>query len=240
MKRGNWVSFLPFYLLVVIIFLGAAHLGSETVSTVVQLRPVERKNCIVIDAGHGGIDGGATSCTGVLESHINLEIALRLEQVFHLLGYETKMIRRIDESIYTEGNTIASQKVSDLKERVRICNNTAGAVLVSIHQNTYPDRRYSGAQVFYTADSESKKLGQTLQTKLCSTLNSGSNRKAKQASGIYLMEHIRCPGVLIECGFLTNPVEEEKLRNDEYQKRLCAAIASALSCYLGLDHTGSN
>ena len=124
MKRENWIVFTPFYLLVVIIFLGIAHLGSETVTTLNQRQPVPRQHTIIIDAGHGGIDGGATSCTGVLESHINLEIALRLENVFHLLGYDTIMIRRTDESVYTQGNTIASQKMSDLKERVRIVNET--------------------------------------------------------------------------------------------------------------------
>ena len=114
MKRENWIGFVPFYLLVVIVILGIASFGSNTVTTMKQQRPVDRTHRIVIDAGHGGIDGGATSCTGVLESHLNLEIALRLEDLFHLLGYDTVMIRRTDESIYTEGNTIAAQKVSDL------------------------------------------------------------------------------------------------------------------------------
>ena len=100
MKRENWIVFAPFYLLVMIMFLGIAKLGSDTVATINQQQPVERKNPIIIDAGHGGIDGGATSCTGMLESHINLEIALRLDDLFHLLGYDTVMIRKTDESIY--------------------------------------------------------------------------------------------------------------------------------------------
>ena len=232
MKRSNWIVFAPFYLLVVIVFLGIAHLGSETVTTVNQQRPVQRKHCIVIDAGHGGIDGGATSCTGVLESHINLEIALRLEDMFHLLGYDTVMIRRTDESIYTQGSTIASQKVSDLKERVRIVNETPGAILVSIHQNTYPDSRYRGAQVFYANDDQSKKIAQIMQQSIISILNSGSRRKPKQAKGVYLMEHITAPGILIECGFLTNPEEENRLRSAEYQTNLCTVIAATISSCL--------
>ena len=237
MKRDNWVGFVPFYLLVVVMFLGIAQLGSETVTTVNQQRPAERENCIIIDAGHGGIDGGATSCTGVLESQINLQIALRLEQLFHLLGYDTVMIRRSDESIYTEGNTVASQKVSDLKERVRICNETDGAILISIHQNTYPDNRYRGAQVFYAKSDGSKHLAQKVQ-EMMKVLNSGNNRKAKQGSGVYLLEHISCPGILVECGFLTNPEEEKNLRDGAYQKRLCSVIAASVSSYLGLDHNG--
>ena len=232
MKRDNWIVFVPFYLLVVIVFLGVAHLGSETVTTIHQQQPVDRQHRIVIDAGHGGIDGGATSCTGVLESHINLEIALRLENVFHLLGYDTVMIRRTDESVYTQGNTIASQKVSDLKERVRMVNETSGAILVSIHQNTYSDNRYWGAQVFYGKDAQSKSLAQTMQQNIISTLNSGSLRKSKQAKGVYLMENISAPGILIECAFLTNPKEEELIRNGDYQKSLCAVIGSTISIWL--------
>ena len=233
MKRDNWVVFAPFYILVVIVFLGIAHIGSNTVTTIHQQKAVPRQHRFVIDAGHGGIDGGATSCTGMLESQINLEIALRLEDLMHFLGYDTVMIRRTDESIYTEGNTIASQKVSDLKERVRIANETENAILISLHQNTYADSKYSGAQVFYADDSQSKQMAQSLQQNLVKILNPESNRKSRAAKGVYLMEHITCPGVLIECGFLTNPVEESRLRSDTYQKQLCAVIACSLSDFLG-------
>ena len=233
MKHDNWIVFTPFYLLVVIVFLGIAHMGSNTITTLHQQRAVEREHRIVIDAGHGGIDGGATSCTGVLESHINLEIALRLEDVFHLLGYDTVMIRRTDESIYTQGNTIASQKVSDLKERVRIANETPGAILISLHQNTFSDIRYKGAQVFYSGNDKSRSIAQSMQQNLIQILNPGSQRKAKSAKGVYLMEHITCPGVLIECGFLTNQEEEALLRSKDYQIKLCAVIAATISSCLG-------
>lgn len=233
MKHDNWIVFTPFYLLVVIVFLGIAHMGSNTITTLHQQRAVEREHRIVIDAGHGGIDGGATSCTGVLESHINLEIALRLEDVFHLLGYDTVMIRRTDESIYTQGNTIASQKVSDLKERVRIANETPGAILISLHQNTFSDSRYKGAQVFYSGNDKSRSIAQSMQQNLIQILNPGSQRKVKSAQGVYLMEHITCPGVLIECGFLTNHEEEALLRSKEYQIKLCAVIAATISSCLG-------
>lgn len=232
MKRNNWVIFAPFYLLVVILFLGVAKMGSHTVTTFNQHRAVDREYRIVIDAGHGGIDGGATSCTGVLESNLNLQIALRLEDLFHLLGYDTVMIRRTNESIHTQGNTIAAKKVSDLKERVRIVNETPGAVLVSIHQNTFTDSRYRGAQVFYADDSASKELAQNLQQSLIKTLNPTSGRKSKPAKGVYLMEHIASPGILIECGFLTNPEEEALLRSGDYQQKLCAVIACVTSSYL--------
>ncbi len=232
MKQVNWVAFTPFYLLVVIVFLGIAQIGSETVTTWNQQRAVERSHRIVVDAGHGGVDGGATSCTGVLESNLNLEIAIRLDDLFHFLGYDTVMIRRTDESIYTQGTTIAAKKVSDLKERVRIVNDTPGAVLISIHQNTFSDSRYRGAQVFYASGASSQNLARSVQRSLVEYLDPGTGRKSRPAKGVYLMEHIVCPGILIECGFLTNPEEEALLRNREYQQKLCAVIACATSSYL--------
>ncbi len=234
MKKSNWIGLLPFYLLTVIVFIGIAAWGSRATTTIAQNRPVMRENRIVIDAGHGGIDGGATSCSGVLESKLNLDIALKLEAVMQLLGFDTLMIRTTDTSVYTEGNTIASQKVSDLKERVRIVNETPNALLISIHQNTFPDGRYSGAQVFYGGGNESVKLAQNLQEKLNQTLCTGSNRKSKKANGVYLMQNIDGTGVLIECGFLTNPQEEAKLRSGEYQKQLCCVIASTISIFTHL------
>jgi len=231
MKRDNWIAFAPFYLLVVILCLSAAHFGSEAITVFNRQKPVQREHCIVIDAGHGGIDGGATSVSGVLESKINLEIALRLEDLCHFLGYETVMIRRTDESIHTQGNTIAAQKVSDLKERVRIVNETKGGILVSLHQNTFIDSRYNGAQVFYGNEGEGQKLAQLLQNQFIKTINPTSKRKAKPAKGVYLMEHIQVNGVLIECGFLTNPEEDAKLQNPEYQMKICCVIATTLDSF---------
>lgn len=227
MKKYNWVGMLPFYLLASIICIGAAILGSSNVTAAIQNTPVVRQQTFIIDAGHGGIDGGATSCTGVLESGINLEIALRLNDLMHLLGYDTVMIRTTDTSIYTEGNTIAAQKVSDLKERVRICNETTNAILLSIHQNTFSDSKYHGAQVFYANTDRSKELATQLQSDLSQTFNPDTKRTCKPAKSVYLLENIQCTGVLIECGFLSNPEEEAKLRNADYQKKLCCVIASS-------------
>lgn len=225
--KKNWIAYVPFYLLTVIVLLGIVRWGSGTVTTIAQSMPVKREYTFVIDAGHGGIDGGATSCTGVLESSINLEIALRLGDLMRFLGYDVVMIRTTDESIHTQGTTIAQKKVSDLKERVRIVNETENGILISIHQNTFPDSRYGGAQVFYSANDLSRKIAKTVQGSLVAFLNPDSNRQCKKASGVYLMEHINRPGVLIECGFLSNPEEEAKLRSPDYQKKLCCVIASA-------------
>ena len=229
MKKENWVVFVPFYLLVVILLIGVAVLGSRMVTTSGEYLEDIGRRTIVIDAGHGGVDGGATSCSGVLESQRNLEIALRLEDLLRLLGVDTVMIRRTDVSVYTSGETIAAKKVSDLKERVRIVKETRNPVLVSIHQNYFQDGRYSGAQVFYGPQKGSKALASNLQEKFVAILNPGSRRACKAADGVYLMQHLTCPGVLIECGFLSNPKEDALLGTAEYQKRICCVIASALS-----------
>jgi N-acetylmuramoyl-L-alanine amidase len=141
------------------------------------------------------------------------------------MGYQTIIIRTEDVSVYTKGETIAQKKMSDLKERVRICNETPGAILLSIHQNTFSDSRYSGAQVFYAATDGSDDLAKILQKALVDRLNPGSNRQAKKSTGVYLMEHIECPGILVECGFLSNAAEEAKLRTSDYQKQLASVIA---------------
>ena len=191
---------------------------------------VASRATVIIDAGHGGIDGGAVSCTGAYESHINLQIALKLQDLFNLLGIQTKMIRTEDVSIYTSGQTIAAKKVSDLKERTRIINSTDNAILISIHQNYFTDDRYSGAQVFYNGTNSG--LAALLQKNFITTINPTSHRKIKQSKGIYLMDNITCPAALIECGFLSHPEEECLLRSTMYQQKICSVIASTVSCFI--------
>lgn len=223
---------LVFYSLVMAAVMAVVFGGSRAVTVFTENRTVERTHCIVIDPGHGGEDGGAVSLSGLPESTYNLEISLRLRDLLNLLGYDTKLIRNADISVYTKGETLAQKKASDLKERVRMVNETQNALLLSIHQNHFPDDRYSGAQVFYAKTEGSEELAGLLQTSFVSVLNPGSRRQIKQSSGIYLMEHISCPGVLIECGFLSNPGEEALLRKPDYQKKLCAVIGVATCQYL--------
>lgn len=221
-------------LLYCFIFLGAMAVcyGLDQAVTTAAVQPgFGGRTVIVIDAGHGGIDGGATAVNGKLESHINLQIALRLQDLMHLLGYDTYMIRTTDTSIYTEGNTIASQKVSDLKNRVRIVNETANCLLISIHQNTYPDSRYAGAQVFYGKNEECKAFASTMQTALNTALCPNNQRQIKSSKGIYLMENIEKCGVLIECGFISNPQDASNLCSEAYQMKLCSVIAATTASF---------
>ena len=225
-------AMIPVYLAISAVILILTAMGNRAVTVVAMDAPLPDRHHIIIDAGHGDPDGGAVSCTGVLESVINLQISRRLSDLFRLLGYDTLMTRETDDSVYTQGNTIGEKKVSDLRERARIVNGTDHAILLSIHQNHYTDSRYGGAQMFWADTAGSRELAEALQKAFVSYLNPGSNRAAKKTQGIWLMEQVDCPAVLVECGFLSNPAEEALLRDTAYQKKICCVIVCTLSKHL--------
>lgn len=190
---------------------------------------------LVLDPGHGGEDGGAVAADGTVESGINLAIAHRLEQTARLLGIRCVMTRREDISIHDQSaQTLRQKKASDLKNRVALCNATENAVLLSIHQNSLPQSpRVHGAQVFYNGQPGSEALAQAIQKALNDTVNGDSPRSPKLLNtGVYLMEHTRCPGVLVECGFLSNPGETGQLRDPAHQTKLALVILSASASHL--------
>ena len=231
MKKSLIHAMLPAYCVVLTLFLIVGLVSNRIITVMQENAPIENRVCAIIDAGHGGVDGGASTATGVLESNINLQIALRLNDLMHLLGIKTLMIRTTDISVYTQGNTIAAKKISDLRERVRIVNETKNGFLFSIHQNHFPDSRYSGAQVFYGTDTDSKQFATNLQTEFIKSLNSGSKRQAKRANGVYLMQHLQRSGVLVECGFLSHESESLQLQSPDYQKKICCVISTVTSQY---------
>ncbi len=184
----------------------------------------------IIDAGHGGEDGGAISVTGTSESQINLAIALKLEQLFALYGHCPTMIRSEDISIYDQGcDTLHEKKVSDIYNRVALIQATPNATLISIHQNSYPDSQYDGFQVFYATTDDSQPLAEAVQTSLKANLNPENSREVKQIyDTVYLLNHSSCPAILVECGFLTNLQEAEKLETEGYQLQLAASILAGV------------
>lgn len=230
--KKTLISMIPIYALVFLGLIIFALAGDRAVSVMSENASLVNRHCFIIDAGHGGVDGGAVSCTGTHESHINLDISLRLNDLMHLLGYDTKMIRTTDISVYTAGESIAAKKASDLKERVRIVNETEHGILLSIHQNHYSDSYYSGGQIFYPETEGSDLLAKRLQAAFVTFLNPGSNRQAKKAEGLYLMKHVNKPAVLIECGFLSNYEEEALLRSKDYQKKICCIIAATCAGFV--------
>ena len=193
---------------------------------------------VIIDAGHGGEDGGAVSLTGVYESKINLDISLKLEQIFAFIGIEPYMTRSTMEIDYPdEAETIRAKKVYDQKSRVEFINSIPNGVLISIHQNKYTSTSPSGAQVLYASNSGSDVLAGFIQNSLSEAVENVRSM-SKISSDIYLMKNISCPGVLIECGFLSNPGDEALLLTDEYQLRLACGIAGGYTLYYGGTNEG--
>lgn len=195
----------------------------------------EKKGTIVLDAGHGGEDGGAVGINGVMEKDINLAIALELEKYFKQNNFEVVMIRDTDTAVGDQNlDTIAQRKRSDTQNRLRTVSETGDCILVSIHQNHFSQSKYSGAQVFYSGNrEESKALAEAIRRNIVDSLQPGNNRENKQAEkNIYLLYNCQAPAVLVECGFLSNPEEAEKLSQEAYQKDMAAAIYNGLIDYL--------
>ena len=184
----------------------------------------------VLDAGHGGADGGTSSASGVLESDINLAITLRMRDLFTLLGQPTVLTRADENSLADDPSaSIRQQKVSDTKNRVALINSIENARLISIHQNALAGHpSVHGAQVFYNAVGDSSTLAETMQQDLNQTVNVGNEKGKKPISkDIYLMSHVTCPAVLVECGFLSNTAESEILQTPSYQTLLAMTICCA-------------
>lgn len=184
---------------------------------------------VVVDAGHGGEDGGAISPDGVEESRLNLEIALRVNDLLRFAGQRTLLTRSADVTIADPDlSTMRQRKVSDLKNRVALVNNTENAVLLSIHQNSLPSSVVThGAQVFWNRQEGAEGLAETVQDALNEYINAGNEKHPKQIPAtIYLMKNITSPGIIVECGFLSNPEETGRLQQPEYQRKLAAAIAA--------------
>lgn len=191
--------------------------------------PAGSGRTLVLDAGHGGEDGGAVSLTGVPESTLNLSIVLKLDQLLGLYGQVPVVLRTEDRSLHDESaETLREKKVSDLHNRVSAVEKTADAVLLSVHQNTFTNQKYHGAQVFFAPTDQSQDFAVAMQETLRTALDPDNARQAKAVPDtVYLMTHISCPGILVECGFLSNPEEEALLRSAAYQNKLAAAMAAA-------------
>lgn len=184
---------------------------------------------LIIDAGHGGEDGGAVSISGAVESKINLAIALRLNDILGLYGVNTLMLRTEDNSLHNgNASTLREKKVSDLHNRVDAIESVSNATLISIHQNIFNNKNLHGAQVFFSNEKLSLPFAQYTQETLRLTLDPQNTRKAaKIPTTVYLMNHITCRAILVECGFLSNPTEDSLLQTGNYQIKIAAALAGS-------------
>lgn len=186
---------------------------------------------VILDPGHGGMDGGCVAVNGVPEKGINLAIATEVSDILTSLGYDVVLTRDKDTSIHDKGiEGIANQKKSDMDNRLKLINSYDNAIAVSIHQNQFTDSQYSGAQMFYSAtDPLSEQLAQTFQTKFVENLQPENKREIKEVGDeLFLLYYSKCPMVMAECGFLSNPEESDKLQSEEYQKQVAFTIASAV------------
>lgn len=213
-------------------FLLAEVMGGKNLGT--SATPKPRRVCVVIDAGHGGIDGGAVGVDGSLEKDINLAVAKRLRELLELTGIECVMTREEDRLV-VDDSVRSHRKMHDLKNRVAIVNAQSSPIFVSIHMNKYPSEKYSGLQVWYSKhDPESKGLAAQIQAYAATFLMPENTRKIKQAdSSIYVLDRLRVPAVLIECGFLSNHGECARLASEEYRGDLAVTIFAAILSYLG-------
>lgn len=190
---------------------------------------------IILDAGHGGIDSGCVSVNGAEEKDINLSIMLRLRDMLEASGFEVIVTRDADKSIHDSGvQGLGQQKLSDMQNRLKIINSCDNALFVSVHQNQFTDSRYSGAQMFYPADSaESEQLAGILQKQFVSLLQPDNSRETKPVTDeIFLLDNANCPSVMAECGFLSNPDEAALLESEEYQAKVAFTIFTGICEYV--------
>ncbi len=183
---------------------------------------------ILIDAGHGGADGGAEGADGTLEKHLNLAIACPLGELLRVMGYTVSYTRTEDTMVNAVGDTLRERKVSDIKNRLSLIEQAD--MTVSIHQNKFPQTQYSGTQVFYgTGSEDSPVLAAAIRAAVIALLQPTNTRELKKGDGsVYLLKHATRPLVLVECGFLSNKAECEKLKTREYQLQMAFAIAAGV------------
>lgn len=197
---------------------------------------------IIIDAGHGGEDGGTQSSSGILEKDINLSISLKLKAVLESLGFKTIAVRESDCLIYDSGCTaMREKKVSDIRKRLSLMTKYPSAVFLSIHQNHFQQSKYHGAQVFYSKNHpQSKTLAEFIQNSVVEKLQNENTRKIKPSgTEIFLLHHATTPAVMVECGFLSNSGEALLLSDEQYQKKMAVAIADGVIKYLSSVGIGS-
>jgi N-acetylmuramoyl-L-alanine amidase len=187
---------------------------------------------IIVDAGHGGIDGGASSKEGLLEKDVSLEISLILRDYLQEAG-ALVIMSRIEDTDLADPSTkgVRKRKVEDLKRRVQLVNESGGDLFISLHLNAIPSPRWSGAQTFYNrAIDENQKVAKFIQEELIINLEN-TNRLAKPISNVYLLKHAQIPGALVEVGFLSNPEEALKLDEKNYQQKVAASIYQGIMRY---------
>lgn len=203
----------------------------------VSSESVKSMPTIVIDAGHGGEDGGAVSDCGVLEKDINLSIANDTSALFYMLGFDVTQTRTTDIALDNGEDTIRKRKVSDMKKRLEIFNSSEENTIISIHQNKFSESKYHGTQIFYSPNNpKSKQLADSIKYSVKGLLQPDNERESKKAdSGIYLLKNTNNPAVIVECGFISNGEECKNLLDSQYQKQMAYSITAGFLSYYNTD-----
>ena len=204
-------------------------------STSSALNKISEYPMIIIDAGHGGEDGGAVGKNGLYEKDINLKIAFIMKDMLSSRGYDVLLTRSEDILLYDRNVDFKGRKKAlDLAARVKIAQEYDDCIFISIHMNAFPDPKYSGLQVYYSVNNENSKiLADEIQTLIKETLQKENNRKTKAAGeNIFVLDRIISPAILIECGFLSNPEECAALSDAQYLKKLSLIICEAVEKYI--------
>lgn len=201
--------------------------------SLLKVNAEENNKVIVIDPGHGGIDGGAKSENGVIEKDINLSISLKTKSALESKGYKVIMTRSEDVGLYTEGKKVREKKIEDLGNRVKIKKDNKCDAFISIHQNMFPQKNCKGAQVWSANNEPSQKLGRIIQQKFKEEVDQNNKREAKVAKKEYkiLNDGYEGASVIVECGFLSNPEECELLGKEDYQNKIANTLANAIDEY---------
>lgn len=189
---------------------------------------------VIIDAGHGGEDGGAIGIDGTLEKDLNLSIALELDALLRAQGIQTRLTRTEDILLYDRNSDYKGhKKAQDMAQRLKITEEYENAIFISIHMNSFSQQKYKGLQVYYSTNSQySSVIAEKIQTSVAANLQPTNNRKTKPSdSGIFLLERINHPAVLIECGFLSNSEDCSNLNLPSYRSKLCFIISAAICDY---------
>ena len=201
--------------------------------TVLTMSVPVTNRTIIIDAGHGGEDGGAVSSNGVSEAQINLNIALKLQNLLEQSGATVVLTRSDENAIYDiDKKTLRQKKNSDLKNRVKIGNTSSADIFVSIHLNKIDQSQYYGWQTFYkNGNEQGKKLATCIQNNLNEAIQKENKRTPLKISDVYIIKNVEIPTTIVECGFLSNPEEEKQLQTDEYQNKLAWGIYNGIMDY---------
>ena len=242
---GLWSRVVSTFAVIVIIvtlivsFVCVSTLSDAYISTSNDPKGCER--IIIIDPGHGGEDSGAVGVNGRLEKDLNLEIAMTLGQILRDEGYTVVFTRTTDRMLYSDDQNIKGmRKLSDLKNRCGIADEYPNALFISVHMNTFGASKYSGLQVYYSDNNaESKMLADKIQMTVKDRIQPENNRGTKNGKSLYILDNCRVTTVLVECGFLSNAEEAEKLSQKEYQNQLSFAIGCGIIEYIkGLNEAG--